>query len=55
MKIRKLIIRNIHKIVYDINPFFDSVLDEKNPKNATIIMPTPVNISTCGSNSGSDS
>jgi hypothetical protein len=33
-------------MVYDINPVFDSVLEEKKPRKATIIMPTPVNIKT---------
>lgn len=55
MKIRKFTIKNTQRIVYDIKPVLDSVLDEKNPRKATIIIPTPVNMRTWGSSSGSDS
>jgi hypothetical protein len=46
MKMRKLSIKKTQRIVYEINPVLDSVLDEKKPKKATMIMPTPVNINT---------
>lgn len=42
-------------MVQDINPNLLSAFEAKNPRKATKIIATPVKISTCGKNSGSDS
>lgn len=55
MKIRKFSIRKTQRTVYEINPILLSLLVTKNPRKATIIIPTPVTMRTYGKNSGSDS